>query len=156
MNAPHTAPDLTATITIDAPPAAVWSRVTDLPRMAQWSDQVVKTKVLGGEVKLGARFVNLNHQGWKHWPTTGKVVRFDPQRDFAFRITENRTVWSFQLEDAGDGTTTVTHRRETPEGVSILSQGMTKGVLGGMKGFAAELEAGMAATLANIKADLEG
>ncbi|QYJ03299.1 SRPBCC family protein [Nocardioides panacisoli] len=149
------APELTATTTINASPAQVWARVTDLPRMAQWSDQVVKTKVLGGEVKQGARFLNLNHQGWKHWPTNGKVVRFEPQRDFAFRITENRTIWSFQLEDAGDGTTTVTHRRETPDGVSGLSRGLTKVVLGGVQGFTDELRAGMQDTLANLKADVE-
>lgn len=149
------APELTATTTINAAPAPVWAHVTDLPRMAQWSDQVVKTKVLGGEVKLGARFINLNHQGWKHWPTNGKVVRFEQQRDFAFRIAENGTIWSFQLEDGGDGTTKVTHRRETPDGVTGLSVGMTKAVLGGVDAFTDELRAGMQQTLANIKADVE-
>lgn len=150
-----TSTELSATTTINAAPADVWALVTDLPRMAKWSDQVVKTKVLGGEVKLGTRFVNLNHQGWKHWPTNAKVVRFTPHSDFAFRITENRTVWSFQLEDAGDGTTTVTHRRETPEGISGLSRGLTKAVLGGQDEFCAELQSGMEGTLARLKADAE-
>lgn len=149
------APELTATTTIDAAPAKVWAKVTDLPSMARWSDQVVTTKVLGGEVKLGARFVNLNRQGWKRWPTSGKVVRFEPLSDFAFRVQENRTIWSFQLEEAGDGTTTVTHRRETPDGVSGVSRGLTKVVLGGVQGFTDELREGMQHTLANLKNELE-
>jgi uncharacterized protein YndB with AHSA1/START domain len=147
--------ELSATITIDAAPEKVWALVSDLPRMAEWSDQVVKTKVIGGEVKLGARFVNLNRQGWKYWPTTAKVVRLEQNADFAFRISENRTVWSFQLVDNGDGTTEVTHRREEPEGISGLSKGLTKAVLGGQDAFRAELQAGMAGTLAGIKATAE-
>jgi uncharacterized protein YndB with AHSA1/START domain len=147
--------ELSATITIDAAPEKVWALVSDLPRMAEWSDQVVKTKVLGGEVKLGARFVNLNRQGWKYWPTTAKVVRLEQNADLAFRISENRTVWSFQLAGNGDGTTEVTHRREEPEGISGLSKGLTKAMLGGQESFRTELQAGMAGTLARIKAAAE-
>lgn len=146
--------ELQATATINATPAKVWSLVSDLPRMAQWSPQVVKTKVFG-EVKQGARFVNLNKQGWKRWPTSAKVVRFEAEKDIAFRITENRTVWSFQLTDNGDGTTEVSHRRETPDGISGLSKGLTKVVLGGQEAFGEELQTGMQQTLAKLKADAE-
>ncbi|WP_278257874.1 SRPBCC family protein [Nocardioides convexus] len=87
-------------IEIAAPAEKVWSLVTDLPKMAKWSPQVVKSSVKGGEVRLGATFSNLNRQGIKRWPTAGKVVRFTPPvggvGEFAFKIRENRTVWSFQ------------------------------------------------------------
>ena len=36
-------------------PRSVWSLVTDLPRMAPWSPQVVQTVVRGGPVELGTR-----------------------------------------------------------------------------------------------------
>src|SRR5690349_20379653 len=113
-------------IEIAAPAAEVWALVTDIPRMAKWSPQVVKSSVKGGEVKLGATFSNLNKQGIKRWPTAGKVVRFTPpaagaKGDFAFKIRENRTIWSFELEPTADGGTKLTERRETPQGISNVS-----------------------------------
>jgi uncharacterized protein YndB with AHSA1/START domain len=151
-----TGSDLEATTTVAASPAQVWALVTDVARMAEWSPQVVRTVVLGGPVRRGTRFLNLNHQGWKHWPTSAKVVRFEPHRDFAFRITENRTVWSFQLEPTDDGGTLVTHRRETPEGISLVSRALTAAALGGQEPFRTELLEGMRRTLARVKAELEG
>ncbi|MGH3350527.1 MAG: SRPBCC family protein [Nocardioides sp.] len=145
--------DLEATTTVNATPAQVWAAITDLPRMSSWSPQVVKTIVLG-QVKEGTWFFNINHYGWKHWPTTARVVRFTPHSDFAFRVTENTTVWSFQLEETAEGTV-VTHRRETPTGISALSRSLTKVAFGGEEGFTDELRTGMATTLAKLKADLE-
>lgn len=151
-----TGSELKATLTVAAPPAQVWALVSDVTRMAEWSPQVVRSVVLGGRVRLGARFVNLNQQGWKRWPTTAKVVRFEPHRDFAFRIVENHTIWSFQLEPTADGGTLVTHRRETPDGISLLSRALTKVALGGQEPFVVELLEGMSRTLERIKAELEG
>jgi len=152
----ETATELSVTLTVAAPREQVWQLVTDVARMSEWSDQVVRTWVLGGAVKEGTRFVNLNHQGWKHWPTNAKVVRFTPMSDFAFRIVENRTVWSFRLEDAGAGQTLVTHRREAPDGISALSRGLVGIALGGQERFTAGLAEGMRRTLERIKAEAEG
>ena len=156
QTAAATGTELKATITVQATPAQVWALVTDVARMAEWSPQVVKTFVLGGRVGPGARFVNLNRQGWKRWPTSAKVVRFEPHRDFAFRITENRTVWSFQLEPTADGGTFVTHRRETPEGITAVSNVLVGLALGGQESFVPELLEGMSTTLERVKAELEG
>ncbi|HWJ65790.1 MAG TPA: SRPBCC family protein [Nocardioides sp.] len=147
-------------IEISAPADKVWSLVTDIPRMSKWSPQVVKSTVKGGEVKLGATFSNLNKQGIKRWPTSGKVVRFTPpadgtQGDFAFKIRENRTVWSFALEPTADGGTRLIERRETPQGISGVSMVLTKVVLGGQEGFTDELRKGIRQTLERIKAEAE-
>ncbi|UDY23569.1 SRPBCC family protein [Nocardioides sp. Kera G14] len=147
--------ELKATITIDATPAQVWALVSDVKRMSEWSPQVVRSVVLGGPVKRGTRFLNVNQQGWKRWPTTAKVVRFTPHTDFAFRITENRSVWSFQLEPTPEGGTLVTHRRETPDGISAVSKVLTATVLGGQKSFVPELLEGMSQTLERVKAEAE-
>ncbi|MFT4265102.1 MAG: SRPBCC family protein [Nocardioides sp.] len=147
--------ELQATIAIDAPPAQVWALVSDVRRMAEWSPQVVRSVVLGGPVRLGTRFVNLNHQGWKYWPTNAKVVRFEPHADFAFRIAENHTVWSFGLEPTADGGTLLTQRRETPDGITTLSNLLVGVVLGGQKAFVPELLAGMTQTLERVKAEAE-
>ena len=146
---------LEQSIDIDATPAEVWSLVTDIPRMAKWSPQVVRSKVKGGVVKQGATFSNLNRKGPLFWPTNGKIVRFEPHRDFAFRIKENRTIWSFELTPNEAGGTTVTQRRELPDGISTLSTTLTKYVLGGMEGFTEHLDQGMVETLRKLKADVE-
>ena len=148
-------PLLEDSIEIDAPPVAVWALVTDLPRMASWSPQVMRTFVRGGAVRLGSTMVNINRRGLLVWPTQSKVVRFEPHRDFAFRIKENHTVWSFELEPTGTGTR-LTQRRETPQGISDLSMMLTKRVLGGQERFTDELRAGMRQTLVRIRAEAEG
>lgn len=148
--------ELKATITIAVPPVQVWAAVTDIPRMSSWSPQVRRTVALGGPVRLGTRFVNVNHDGWKHWPTTGKVVRFTPHTDFAFAITENNTVWSFHLEPTADGGTVVTQRRELPKGgTTLLSKALVAAFLGGQQDFTAMMLEGMAQTLERLKSELE-
>jgi uncharacterized protein YndB with AHSA1/START domain len=147
--------DLTASVTIAAPPAQVWPLVTDVQRMAEWSPQVRRSFVLGGPVRLGTRFMNINRDGWKHWPTTAKVVRYTPHSDFAFRINENRTVWAFRLEPTADGGTVLTETRETPDGIAPISGFLVKVGLGGQEYFIGSLEAGIQQTLNRIKAAAE-
>ena len=78
-------------------PRKVWSLVTDLPRMAAWSPQVVKTVRRAARCSAAPQF-NLNRRGPLVWPTRRKVVRFEPHREFAFRIKDNATIWAFVLE----------------------------------------------------------
>lgn len=141
-------------IDVTADPARVWSLVTDLPRMAQWSPQVVKTVVRGDGIGLGTRTVNINRRGPLVWPTRSKVVRFDPHKDFAFKVLDNGTIWSFALEPTETGTRVV-QRREAPNGTTKISNGLIKAVMGGQKSFQAELRDGMKQTLQRIKADAE-
>ena len=144
---------LEETIEIAATPAQVWALVTDLPRMASWSPQVVKTFVRK-PVQLGTRFRNVNRRGLLVWPTSAKVVRFEPHREFAFRVKDNYTVWSFTLEPTATGTRVV-QRREVPDGISDISVRLTRLAFGGQESFGGELAAGMRQTLQRIKADAE-
>ncbi len=144
---------LEATIEIDAPASEVWALVSDLRNMARWSPQCRKT-FLRGE-GLGAKAVNVNRRGLLVWPTQSTVVRFEEGREIAFRVTENYTVWSYRLEDLGQGRTRLTSRREAPDGISGLSIGLTKVALGGVPQFTHELTEGMRTTLRAIKADVE-
>ena len=148
-----TTDELVETIEVAATPAQVWALVSDLPRMASWSPQVVRT-VVRGKVRLGATTINLNRRGPLFWPTRSTVVRFEPHRELAFRVAENHTVWSFTLDPVAGGTR-VTQRRETPDGISALSRRLTKVALGGQEQFRRELREGMRQTLARIKADAE-
>lgn len=142
-----------ATVEIAAPPAAVWALVSDLRNMARWSPQVVKTFVRT-PVREGSTMFNVNRRKLLVWPTQAKVVRLVPEREIAFRVKENFTVWSYELEPSAGGTR-VTARREAPQGISDLSVGLTKRALGGVDVFTTELQQGMRQTLAKIKADAE-
>ncbi|MGB6181317.1 MAG: SRPBCC family protein [Rhodococcus sp. (in: high G+C Gram-positive bacteria)] len=145
---------LSAIIDIDAAPSDVWAVVSDLKRMGEWSPQCAAMKVFG-PVRAGTRTVNVNRRGRLVWATSAKVVRFEPERLLAFRIVENRTVWSYYLEPTDTGTR-LTERREAPGGTSKVSDALIKIALGGATKFEAELERGMNATLSKIKAAAEG
>lgn len=148
-------PLLEESTTIDAAPERVWSLVSDLGRMSTWSPQVVKTFVRGRPIQLGTRMININRRGVLVWPTQSKVVRFEPLHEIAFRVKDNFTIWSFTLTDNGAAGTTLTQRREAPDGISAISRTFTDKLLGGAPAFQAELGAGMRETLAKIKVDAE-
>lgn len=147
-------PVLETEVEIAASPAEVWAVVSDLPRLAEWSPQVVRTVVVPKPTKVGSWMLNLNHQGWKHWPTTARVVAYEPQLTVAFRVTENRTVWSFELSPTAAGTRLV-QRREAPQGIAGISTVLVNGVLGGTEQFTADLRTGMQRTLEGIKTEVE-
>jgi uncharacterized protein YndB with AHSA1/START domain len=147
------APVLEATIEIDAPREKVWALICDIERMSSWSPQVVRSTVNGDVVGLGTTFANENQQDEVVWPTNAKVVRFDPPRDFAFKIKENRLVWSFELQPLPGGGTRVTERRECPDGITELSIRYTEAYLDGVEKFTERQRAGMQETLERLKAE---
>ncbi len=144
---------LEAEIEIAAPPARVWELLSDLRQMPRWSDQTWKV-FARGDIAEGTSMLNLNKMGWRVWPTSARVVDFEPERRVAFRVRENRTVWSFELSPTPSGTRVV-HRREAPQGISGLSTGLTKVALGGVPSFTRALQRGMQQTLSRVKADAE-
>ncbi|MBD0322519.1 MAG: SRPBCC family protein [Aldersonia sp.] len=145
--------NLEATIDVDATPQRVWKVVSDLERMPEWSPQCTRMKVLG-DVREGAWTLNFNKDGWKRWPTTARVVRFEPGHLVAFRINENRTVWSFQVEPTATGTR-ITQRRDVPNGQSLFSRKFIEYTLGGEQNFEHQLVDGMHESLGKIKAAVE-
>jgi uncharacterized protein YndB with AHSA1/START domain len=148
-------PLIEETIETTAAPVRVWSLVSDLANMSRWSPQVAKTIVRGRPVQLGTKAININRDGVKVWPTQSKVVRFEPHREIAFRIKENRSIWSFQLEQTESGGTRITQRRETPDGTTKISETLVDKVLGGQDSFQGGLRRGMRETLQKIKVEAE-
>ena len=147
------APLLQAEIDIDAPVSTVWNLVSDVSRMPQWSPQCRIMKALG-PIRPGTRTVNLNRRGLLFWPTTSVITEVVPERKFAFRIPINTTVWSYELEPTATGTR-LTETRHAENGVTAISAGLTKTVLGGMEPFEKELVEGMNLSLQRIKAAAE-
>ncbi|GAA3511436.1 SRPBCC family protein [Aeromicrobium panaciterrae] len=141
-------------VEITAPPEMVWALVSDLRRMREWSPQVRRQFVLGRGVKVGTRTFNINGQGRLRWPTTAKVVAFEPHKKLAFKIIENRSIWTYELEPTATGTR-LTESRTTPHGTTRFSDfGVEKG-LGGMESFEDSLGTGISTTLERIKAAAE-
>ncbi len=145
------APLIEESIEINAAADDVWAVISDLRRMGEWSPQCKKMFMLGGPVGVGTRTLNINRQGLKVWPTTAKVIRVSPGTELAFRIGENRTVWSYTIEPSTNGVR-VTERREAANGTTTwISSFFVDKLLGGNDDFEAELKAGMAETLGKIK-----
>lgn len=151
-------PRLVEAIEIEAPAAVVWALIQDVRRMPDWSPQVQSTRLSDGatEVAQGVRFTNANRQGELEWKTHATVVRFDDERELAFRIEENWAIWSFRLEETERHTTWLTQERETPEGISDISRDLTDTYLGGQAVFTDTLRAGMRETLAAIREAVVG
>jgi uncharacterized protein YndB with AHSA1/START domain len=147
------APLLQAQIDIKAPVTEVWNLISDFRRMPEWSPQCRWMKPLGA-VRPGTRTVNVNRRGRMFWPTSSVITEYVPDRKLAFRVTENHSVWSYELEPTAEGTR-VTESRRADEGITGVSTFVTNLFMGGVESFDNELLAGMNASLSKIKAAAE-
>lgn len=145
--------NLEATIDIAAPPDRVWAVVSNLKRMPEFSPQCVRMLPLGTP-KAGTWVLNLNTDGKKYWPTTARIVRYEPNQAFAFKINENRSIWSYTLEPTEHGTRLI-ERRDVPNGTSWFSRKSIDAALGGEVPFEEALVRGMNETLGKIKTAVE-
>lgn len=143
------APLLQTQIDIDAPVSKVWTLVSDLSLMPQWSPQCRMMKPIGG-LRQGARTINLNRRGFLFWPTTCRIIELIPEKKLAFRVNENGTVWSYELEPTESGTRLV-EARHAENGVTAVSSLMTNSLLGGVPSYEQELIEGMNLSLNRIK-----
>lgn len=146
-------PLLQAEIDITAPPAKVWALVSDLSQMPRWSPQCRMMRAFG-PLRPGTRTVNLNRRGLMFWPTTSRITEFDPERRLAFRVNENNTVWSYELEPTATGTRVI-ESRHAENGVKAVSNALVNSLMGGVPSFEQELLEGMNDSLARIKAAAE-
>ncbi|BCO55638.1 SRPBCC family protein [Mycobacterium intracellulare] len=147
------APLLQTHVDINAPVAKVWELISDLRRMPEWSPQCRWMKPFG-PLRQGTRTLNLNRRKRMFWPTTCTVVDIVPDRKLAFRVDTNNTIWSYELEPAGEGTRVI-ESRHAENGVTAFSNLSVKALFGGTDNFEHELLDGMNASLARIKAAAE-
>ena len=147
------APLLQAQIAINAPVGKVWELVSDLSRMPQWSPQcrLMKSR---GPLRPGTKTLNLNRRNRMWWPTTSRVTEVIPEKKLAFRVNQNNTIWSYELEPTDTGTRVV-ETRHAENGVTAFSNMSVNALMGGVPSFERELVDGMNQTLARIKAAAE-
>lgn len=95
---------------IDAPATQVWSMISDITRMGEWSPESTGGKWIkgAGGPAVGAKFSGTNRNGKKKWSTIGTVVAAEPGERFAFVVDVGPIAisqWSFDLESGETGCT---------------------------------------------------
>ena len=152
-------PALESSVDVTATPGEAWAAVTDLRAMRRRSPELVGMWLLG-RPKVGRRGVNLNRRGWFVWPTTSRITRWkDPAQDggrgaFAFHVWPTDVEWSYDVEPTPRGTKVV-ERRTALTDPSLSVRLTARLALGGADSHDAELLAGMNATLAALKSEVE-
>ena len=142
---------ISTTVEIKASPDQVWQVVSDLGRMPEFSPELRKAFVVG-RPGVGANIIGINRRKAVVWPTTSKVVRWEPGRAVAWKPRESGATWVYELEPT-EGGTEVTGRRVLPKftfGTSFLAP-----VIGGAEGHDAELAEGIQTTLERIRTAVE-
>ena len=147
--------EVTTTIAADA--TALYDLVSNVTNMGRWSPENTSCKWVGGATAptVGARFRGANKDGWRRWSTTCTVTTAEPGKRFAFEVKLGPmpvSLWTYDF--AGDGSnTTVTETWEDMR--PNLVRGPSKIVMG-VADRAGHNRAGMEATLAALKAAVEG
>jgi hypothetical protein len=142
---------ISVTVEMSADADTVWRVVSDLGRMPEFSPELRKAFVIG-KPGVGATILGVNRRGLVVWPTTSKVVRWEPGRAVAWKTRESGATWVYELEGTPSGTR-VTGRRVLPKftfGTSFLGP-----VIGGAEGHDRELADGIATTLERIRSSVE-
>jgi hypothetical protein len=141
---------------IAAAPEAVWTLISDVTRMGEWSPEATGAEWKGGATgpALGARFAGTNANGTKSWTTTCEVTTCDPGRAFGFRVKAGGlkvAQWDYRIEPTATGCTmTETWTDERGALVTWLGKLVT-----GVADREAHNRAGMEQTLAALKAAAE-
>jgi uncharacterized protein YndB with AHSA1/START domain len=158
---PTSAPvPISASADFAAPPEDVWAVVSDLRRMPEFSPELRKVVLIGGRTAgggVGQRLLGINRRGAVAWPTTSRVVRWEPGHAVAWHTRESGATWVYEIEPAevdGRPGSRVTARRVLPA-YTLGSRLMTP-LLGGAAGHDHELADGLARTLAAMRTAVEG
>jgi uncharacterized protein YndB with AHSA1/START domain len=141
-------------LVIDAPPETIYDLVGDVTRMGEWSPECVSCEWRGAPGEVGSTFVGRNRSGIARWTTTARIEAADRPREFRFATMHKDqpgTRWTYRFEGDGDGPTTVTESFESISAPWLIK--LVERIF--LRNRQAKLEAGMAQTLARLKAIAE-
>ncbi|HEX2131890.1 MAG TPA: SRPBCC family protein [Actinophytocola sp.] len=100
-------PTISRGVDVAADPDTVWTMVTDLPRMGDFSPENVGGEWVGPGPGLGARFRGTNRNGERQWWTRVRVVEWEPGRRFAFDVRTPFGVrvsrWAYEITPTASG-----------------------------------------------------
>ena len=149
--------DVEVSTEIAAPPDRVWSLVSDLPRMGEWSPENTGGRWLGGASgpAVGAKFRGSNAKGFRRWSTTCTVTDATAGKRFAFDVHYAGipiSTWEYSIDATGGGSTVTESWSDRRPFWMKIGSGPVMGVLDR----AAHNRRNMEATLAALKAAAEG
>lgn len=105
----------TVTANVDASPADVFELLTDITRLSDWNDRIEALVERPTVFEAGAQWVVRMHvPGMPRWDSRSTVQELDPRaRRFVHRTQSDDgnpsfAIWTWQVDDAGDGASTVT------------------------------------------------
>lgn len=144
---------------MEAAPERVWALLTDFTAMSRWSPETVRmVPMKRGGLRPGQWYLGINRRGLIVWPTRSVVAEVDTEHRLVWDTASSGARWIWELEAvAHDGApaTRVVHRRPVPWRLTRSANVFARRFLGGAAGHADELEAGMAVTVAGLKAAAE-
>ncbi|HEV7863670.1 MAG TPA: SRPBCC family protein [Acidimicrobiia bacterium] len=150
---------ISVSVDVDASPEVVWSLLSDLARMGEWSPECTGVTWAGAAPgpagpSVGAVFKGKNKIGIRRWSTKGTIVAAEPNRRISWDIAALGLPvarWSYAIEPADRGCQ-VTETWEDKRGGIVNALGpLTTGV----KDRVAHNQAGMRTTLDRLKAAAE-
>jgi hypothetical protein len=150
MGQPTTA---SRSIEIDASPEAVYDVVADVTRTGEWSPECHTCVWLGTPGQVGSRFKGSNRNGPARWSTTAEVTAADRGREFAFATIfrkDHATRWRYTMVGEGSGTR-LAESFETVRTPALIA--LAERLF--LRHRQEQLESGIEATLARIKAIVE-
>ena len=141
-------------ITVHAAPEIIWSMVTDVARMGEWSPENERGEWLDGATgpAPGARFKGYNRRGRSKWSTTCEVTEAEPGRSFVFvtgGTAKPGTWWRYRFEPV-DGGTLVTESFEMAKALGAGARLLTR-MTTGVTDRRADMEQSIHTTLAALK-----
>ena len=143
-----------ASVVIHADRERLWSMVSDVTRVGEWSAETDRAEWLDGATgpAVGSRFKGYNRRGRSRWSTVCEVIEADPGRTFAFAVggaAKPETIWRYRFERSDDGVQ-VTETFQLVKRLTFLSRLVTRLTIG-VKDREADLEAGIRLTLGRLK-----
>lgn len=167
-------PGVRAEIHVAAPPAAVWSLVTDISLPIEWSPELRRVRWLDGATvpALGARFAGENHnERLGDWRTVNEIVELAAERAFSWAVIDPdghfggevsdasspMAVWRFDLTPEDGGTRLAQSMRvgTARSGLSLAIERYPDRAERIVAGRLAALRTAMEANLAGIKSRAE-
>lgn len=151
-----TTPTVSVSRDVNAPIEKVWSMVTDLPRMGEWSPENQGGEWVEGATgpEVGSSFKGRNKNGKRSWSTICVVNAFEPMSKFSFGLTlfgKNWGDWVYEIEPTPTGCR-VTHSWCDYRNSTSVFLGK---VVSGVADRATHNKKNMEVTLDNLKAAAE-
>jgi len=149
-------PDLSVSRDIAASPDAVFTALTDITRMGEWSPENYASEWNDGfsEAAVGAMYTGHNRNGDKEWTTEARIVELVPNQRFFFDCLARDFVfakWGYSVEAIDGGSRVTEHWQDLrPEAALERSKSIS-----GVEDRAVHNRAGMEATLERLAAALE-